>query len=259
MADAKECVAVIEILQGHRSLADTYRLGQADACRLVTHVRAIGKVVGSVFPRKQLIEKSRLIGRPAGRIKLRHIGVRQRTERGADLCERLVPRNREVSVSRLVIDHRMREAALILQIEVRPFPELIDRVCGKEFRGRPFGGRFPCDGFGAVLAELKRGGMFRIGPGAARAIEPMRLVHAEETAGLLYDIHLTANGIRDRFESTPSRCGALVLADAYDIVFAHCALHRRGDVWPGDTSRIGRMFSTGDSPWTIGSERGFLK
>src|SRR5437588_12669845 len=98
MADAKQRVAVIEILQGHRSLADTDRLGQADARRLVTHVRAIGKVVGSVFPRKQLIEKSRLIGGPAGCVELRHIGMRQRSEGGANLCERLVPRNWEISI-----------------------------------------------------------------------------------------------------------------------------------------------------------------
>src|SRR6267142_1026301 len=53
MADTKQCVAIIEVLQGHRSLADTDRLWQADARRLVAHVGAIGKVVGSVFPRKQ--------------------------------------------------------------------------------------------------------------------------------------------------------------------------------------------------------------
>jgi hypothetical protein len=86
----------------------------------------------------------------------------------------------------------------------------------------------------------------------------MRLVHAEETAGLLYDIHLTANGIRDRFQGAPPRCGALVIADAYDFVFAHCDLRGRGDAWSREF-RIGRMFSTGDPPRTIGSERGLLK
>src|ERR1700730_12701739 len=99
--------------------------------------------------------------------------------------------------------------------------------------------------------------MFRIGPGAAWTIEPMRLVHAEETAGLLHDIHLTANGIRDRFQGAPSCGSAMVVADAHDIVFAHCALHSHGDVWSREF-RIGRMFSTGDPPWTIGSERGHL-
>src|SRR5260370_26797468 len=77
--------------------------------------------------------------------------------------------------------------------------------------------------------------MFRIGPGAAGAIEPVRLVHAEETLSLFYDGHLTANGICYRFQSAPPSCGAFVVADAYDIVFAHRALHSRGDVWSRET------------------------
>ena len=71
--------------------------------------------------------------------------------------------------------------------------------------------------------------MLRIGPGAARAIEPVRLVHGEETARLLHDRHLAANGIGYRLQSTPPCRGSLVIADAYDIVFAHCALHGRRD------------------------------
>ena len=35
----------------------------------------------------------------------------------------------------------MRETALILRVAIVPFSELIDRVRGKELRGRPLGGR----------------------------------------------------------------------------------------------------------------------
>ena len=156
MADAKDRIAMIEILQGHRPLADTDRLWQANARGLVTHVRAIGKVVGSIFPRKQLVEKSRLIGGPAGRVKLRHIGMRQLTERGADPCECLVPRNRKVSICCGIVDHRVRQATLILKVEVRPIPEFADRMLSEELRRRPFGRRLPRNGFGSVLAELER-------------------------------------------------------------------------------------------------------
>jgi hypothetical protein len=69
--------------------------------------------------------------------------------------------------------------------------------------------------------------MLRIGPGAARAIEPVRLVHAEKTASLLYNGHLTTNGIRHGFQSAPPRGSSIVAADAGNIVFAHHALHRR--------------------------------
>src|SRR3954451_9915315 len=70
--------------------------------------------------------------------------------------------------------------------------------------------------------------MFGIGPGAARTVEPMWLVHAEETAGLFHNCLLTANGIRHGFQSAPPRRRTLVLADAKDIVIAHCALHSLG-------------------------------
>ncbi len=63
--------------------------------------------------------------------------------------------------------------------------------------------------------------MFRIGPGAAWAIEPVRLVHAKETASLFYESHLTANGIRNSFQGTPPRRRTLVLTDTRNIVFVH--------------------------------------
>src|SRR5437879_6424148 len=74
--------------------------------------------------------------------------------------------------------------------------------------------------------------MFRIRPSASWAIEPVWLVHAEQTASLSYDGHLITNGIRHRFQSPPPSCSAFVVVDACDIVFAHYALQARGDVWP---------------------------
>src|ERR1700676_4452510 len=127
----------------------------------------------------------------------------------------------------------MRKTTFILQVEVRPFPEFADGMSRKEIWRCPFGCRFPGDGFGAVLAELERGGMLRIGPGAARAVEPVRLVHGEETARLFYNSHLAANGIGHGFQRAPPCCSSLVLADADDIVLAHCALHSRGKIGPG--------------------------
>jgi hypothetical protein len=63
--------------------------------------------------------------------------------------------------------------------------------------------------------------MLRIGPGAAWAIESVRLVHAEETAGLFHDSLLTANGICNCFQGTPPRRRTLVLTNTRNIVFAH--------------------------------------
>ena len=182
--------------------------------------------------------------------------MRQLAERGADPRQRLVPRNRQVFVRCLVVDHRVGQAAFILEVEIRPIPEFADRMRCKEFGRRPFGGCLPGDSFGAVLAELERGGMFGIGPGAARAIEPMRLVHAEETARLLHNVHLTANGVRHGFQSAPPRGSSLVFADAYDIVFAHCALHNRGDVSPKGNFGIGTMLPS--EIMNVGTEHDML-
>src|ERR1700722_19626589 len=84
--------------------------------------------------------------------------------------------------------------------------------------------------------------MFRIGPGAAGAIESVRLVHAEETASLLYDSPLTANGIGHGFQGAPPCRRTLVLADASDTVFTHCALRSRGNARPRDISGSDRCF-----------------
>ena len=128
---------------------------------------------------------------------------------------------RSAAPSRLIVDHRVRQTTLILKVEVRPIPEFVDRMRRKELRRRPFGCRFPCDSFDSVLAELKRRGMLRIGLGAARAIEPVRLVHVEETASLFYDSLLTTNGICNSFQGTPARRRTFVLTDTRNIVLAH--------------------------------------
>jgi hypothetical protein len=80
--------------------------------------------------------------------------------------------------------------------------------------------------------------MFRIRPGAAWAIETVRLVHAEQTASLFHDSLLTANGICNSFQGTPPRRRTFVLSDTRNIVFAHYALHNRGKNSPRDASRF---------------------
>jgi hypothetical protein len=90
--------------------------------------------------------------------------------------------------------------------------------------------------------------MLRIGPGAAWAIEPVRLVHVEETASLFYDSLLTTNGICNSFQGTPPRRRTFVLSDTRNIVFAHHALHSRGNISPRDAPPNGQMISIRDNP-----------
>jgi hypothetical protein len=76
--------------------------------------------------------------------------------------------------------------------------------------------------------------MLRIGPDAARAIEPVRVVHL--SASLFYDRLLTTNGICNSFQGTPTRRRTFVLSDTLNIVFAHFALDGRGNISPRDDS-----------------------
>ena len=76
------------------------------------------------------------------------------------------PNRAACSVARRVVDHRVSDAAVVLQLVVALAEQRSDRVRGEEFWGHAFLRRLPGDGLGAVLAELKRGGVFLVWPGA---------------------------------------------------------------------------------------------
>ena len=78
----------------------------------------------------------------------------------------------------------MGEPALPAQPVVAEGRKLVDAVLGEELRpGNEVGG-FLRGGLGSVLAELRDAAIlrFRIGPGAAHTVEPVRLV--DPTQGL---------------------------------------------------------------------------
>ena len=79
--------------------------------------------------------------------------------------------HRQVAVGSRVIAHRMGQPPDHFELVVAPACKLGDGVRGKEFRRAALGRRFPGDRLAAVLAELERRGVFRVGPGAARAVE----------------------------------------------------------------------------------------
>src|SRR6185503_13485004 len=57
LADHKNRIGQIEILEGHGAFAKPERLFHAGATGFVTHVRTIGQIVGAELPHKELIEK----------------------------------------------------------------------------------------------------------------------------------------------------------------------------------------------------------
>ncbi len=76
LPEDEDTVRLVEIIQQDGALANAERKRQTDACRLVTHIRAIRKVVGAVLPREELVEEGRFVRGAAGRVKLRHVRVR---------------------------------------------------------------------------------------------------------------------------------------------------------------------------------------
>jgi hypothetical protein len=62
VSEDEDEIGALHIFQRSCAFADTERLYHCHSRRLVAHVGAIRKIVGSDLPREQLQEKSRLIG-----------------------------------------------------------------------------------------------------------------------------------------------------------------------------------------------------
>src|ERR1700733_4294135 len=132
LPDHKDCVRFVEILQQNGALADADALRQAHAGRLVTHVRAIGKVICAEAPHEDLVEKRRFVRSAARRIEVRPVGALQRPKMRADHCESVVPAGRLIVICRAVVAHRLRQASLLFQpVIALPF-QFADRVGRKE-------------------------------------------------------------------------------------------------------------------------------
>src|ERR1700722_15805929 len=167
LPDHKDCVRFVEILQQNGALADADALRQAHAGRLVTHVRAIGKVICAEAPHEDLVEKRRFVRSAARRIEVRPVGALQRPKMRADHCESVVPAGRLIVICRAVVAHRLRQASLLFQpVIALPF-QFADRLGRKELGRHLSLCEFKGVGFRAVLAELKRASMLRIRPCAS--------------------------------------------------------------------------------------------
>ena len=93
--------------------------------------------------------------------------------------------------------------------------------CGEEFRRDALLRRLPGDGLGAVLAELEGGGVFLVRPGAARAVEAVGLVRAQQQRRRLGDVHLLGDRLGRRPQGAPSARRRVVAVDARNVAFFH--------------------------------------
>jgi hypothetical protein len=99
VADDEDRVAALEVVELDGPLADPDRLGQRQAARLVTHVRAIGEVVRAVLSGEELEEERRLVARLAGRVEDGFVRASQGAELGREQGEGVVPGDRLVAIA----------------------------------------------------------------------------------------------------------------------------------------------------------------
>ncbi len=227
VADAEHGISLLEVVERYGALAHADRGRQADAGGFVAQVRAVGEVVAAVLAHEELVQERGLVGSAPRCVELGHGRIGQLAQRGPDARRRILPGDRQVFVLLRVVGHRMAEAALVLERVVGPFPEFGQCVACEEPGCRASGGSFPGHRLGAVLAELERGGMARIGPGATGAVEARRLVHPAQRPGRTRRRHLLANRPGDRAQRPPAAGRTGVGLDALvDVRFGTGVLGR---------------------------------
>jgi hypothetical protein len=107
--------AMREVVEADRALAHADRRRETDAARLVTHVRAVGQVVGAEAAREQLVQERRLVAGAARRVEERLVG-RDAARAGRARCPRAPrPTTRAHNAPRRARDAAARRAALLLE------------------------------------------------------------------------------------------------------------------------------------------------
>ena len=119
-------------------------------------------------------------------------------------AERFVPFAGNVVVGRGVVAHRVRQAALLLQIIVAPAAQFAHGMLGEEIGGAAPAGQLPQRGLGAVLAEFKGVVVGRLGPGAGYAHETLGLVLPPQGVERRGRIPFLAENARDPPERSPA-------------------------------------------------------
>ncbi len=213
LAEDEDCIGQFEVVQRHRALAHADLRTQRGAGRLVAHVGAVREVVGAKLAHEQLVQEGRFVAGAPGGVEDRLVRRCQPVEVPGDLREGRVPAHRHVVIGGGVVTHRLGQPALPFQPVVAVLRQQADAVRGKQLRPgaarRGFGG----NGLGAVLAELEGGGVVAVGPGAAGAVETVRLVGMQQRLGALHRDVLFHQVLGDRAQCAPAAGGIVVLLD----------------------------------------------
>ena len=115
LAPDEDRLGMLEIVEGHRALADADTLPQCHTAGFMAHVRAVWKVVGAVGTNEQLVEKCRFVAGAARGVELGLIRACQVLQVSGDQGEGGLPADGLVAVGCGVVAHRFGEPALVLK------------------------------------------------------------------------------------------------------------------------------------------------
>ena len=193
LADHQDQLGGVHVVERDGALADADDAAERHAARLVAHVGAVGQVVRAEHARHQLVHERGLVAGAPRRVEHGAIGRRERSERGSDARQGVVPADRLVVGGAGRPVHRLGQASLLAEPIVALTGECVDRVSSEERRRDAPLCRLLRHGLGAVLAELDAGGVVRFRPRAPGAVEAVGLVHVQERARPLAPAHLGAH------------------------------------------------------------------
>ncbi|MNT08779.1 hypothetical protein D3C72_1435320 [compost metagenome] len=151
----------------------------------MAHVGAVGEVIRAVQARHQLVQKGGLVAGAPRHVEGGLVRVGQGTQVAPHEGIGVVPGDRHIAVAGGVVHHRFGQAAVLFERVVRLLQQLRDGMAGKQLGAGAAAGRFGGDGLGAVFAKGKRGRVVAVGPGAAWAIEAVRLVLRQQRLQVL--------------------------------------------------------------------------
>ncbi len=156
LAEHENGVRLLEVVELHGALAYADALAQGHATGFVAHVRTVGEIIRAVESHEQLIQERRFVAGAAGGVELRAIGAVEATQERADLREGFRPIHREIAVAQRIVAKRLGQAALLLEVVIRPGTQRGNCVPCEEIRGGALVSRLPRHRLHAVLAELER-------------------------------------------------------------------------------------------------------
>ncbi|MEZ5181753.1 MAG: hypothetical protein R2702_07765 [Acidimicrobiales bacterium] len=227
LADDHDELGLMDVVEGDAPLADPDGLGERHAARLVAHVRAVGEVVRPELAHEQLVQERRLVARAPGRVEDGAVGVAGGGEGVGHHAEGVVPRDRPVVPVALGAVHRLGEAALLAEPPVGAPGQVVHVVAGEEGGVDPAHRRLLGDRLHPVLAELERRRVVRVGPGAARAVEPVGLVELQEGLRRPGGAELTA-GVTQAGEHPGEAGGRCLRRPDPQVALARIVDRRRG-------------------------------